>query len=89
MRLIARSRADQNKTLLDPWTLVHFAVGLGAGLVRLRFAPVAVGAVGYELAEHVVEGGGTTGAEVLPNVAADMVALSLGWYLGDRWNKTG
>ena len=39
MNLVARRKSEQNKAVLDPWTVVHLAVGLAAGLMSFRFAP--------------------------------------------------
>ena len=49
--LIARSKADQNTAVLDPWTVVHFGVGLASGLVGLSAGASLTGAVLYEVAE--------------------------------------
>ena len=92
MRIIARSRADGNRALLDPWTVVHLGTGLAAGLVQLD-ARTAFGlAIAYELGEQVFERSPagrrsfrTSGPESLPNVLADLAVFGLGWYLGRRW----
>lgn len=95
MKLLAMSKPEQNQAILDPWTVVHFAVGLAAGLTRVPFVPLFVAAVGYEFLENEGEKHPqiaalfqTSGPEIIPNAVADVAIMSLGWYLGDRWNKS-
>lgn len=94
MKLVALTKAEQNEAVLDPWTVVHFAVGLAAGMTKVRFGPLFVAAVGYEFLENAAERKPeiaklfqTSGPESLPNAAADVVIMSIGWYLGSRWNQ--
>ncbi|MHC4814348.1 MAG: hypothetical protein ACYTFN_14735 [Planctomycetota bacterium] len=94
MKLVATRKSEQNLAVLDPWTMVHFAAGLAAGLTNMGFVPVFVAAVGYEFVENAAEKRPavakffqTSGPEILPNAVADVAVMSLGWYLGQRWNK--
>jgi hypothetical protein len=34
MRIVATEKAHQNRAVVDPWTVVHFASGLALGLVN-------------------------------------------------------
>ena len=49
--LIAQNKEDQNLALIDPWTVVHFAAGLAAGLMGFSAGAALTGAVLYEVAE--------------------------------------
>lgn len=96
MKLLATRKADQNKSILDPWTIVHFGAGLAAGLVAIRLPTALAGAVAYEVVEQFVERKelgkelfNTSGPEVIPNALVDVAAFALGHELGRRWNQTG
>ena len=95
MKIIARRKSEQNEAAVDPWTTVHFAAGLGLGLmdVPLRWA---VGAsLSYEIAEQFFERRDwgkkffkTSRPETAPNAVVDVVVLVAGHRLGRLWNET-
>jgi hypothetical protein len=95
MKIVATEKADQNKSVADPWTFVHFAAGLALGLVNapLRWSlPIAAA---YEVLEHFVERSetgqelfDTSGPEVIPNAVLDVAVFAMGHELGRRWNRT-
>lgn len=95
MKIVATQKAEQNKAVVDPWTLVHFASGLALGLVNapLRWwLPVATA---YEVAERFLEESDvgqeffdTSGPEVVPNAVLDLVVFAAGHQLGRLWNRT-
>lgn len=96
MRILARSKPDQNDAALDPWTLVHFATGLAAGLMNVPFRWAITASVAYEVAEQfgerrewVQEIFEAAGPESLPNAVGDTVFFALGHRLGAAWNGTG
>ena len=94
MRLLATEKKEQNRAVLDPWTVVHFASGLALGLLNapLRWwLPIAAA---YEVAEQVVERSDagkeffdTNGPEVVPNALLDLAVFAAGHELGRRWNE--
>ena len=96
MKILATEKSEQNRAVLDPWTVVHFASGLASGLVDapLRFSlPLAVL---YEFAEHRLESSEvgrelleSAGPESVPNAVVDVGVFILGHALGRRWNRTG
>lgn len=93
--LIATRKSDQNQAAIDPWTAVHFSMGLAAGLVKLPFVPVMVGAVAYDMVEHAFEDShfgqkffDVSGPETPANVAVDLGVFALGYWLAHRWNST-
>lgn len=95
MKIIATEKAEQNNTVADPWTVVHFASGLALGLVNapLRWwLPVATA---YEVAERYIEKSeagkelfDTSGPEIVPNALLDLVVFAAGHQLGRLWNRT-
>lgn len=91
--LVARRKSDQNIAAIDPWTAVHFAAGLGAGLMNLPFGPtIAAGAL-YEIVEQGIESQpdnifNVSGPENAGNVFVDMLVLAVGWRMGQAWNRT-
>lgn len=96
MRIIATRKAQQNRAVIDPWTIVHFSTGLALGLMDVPFERSVGAALGYEIAEQFVERQGwgrdffnTSGPESLPNALMDMAVLSLGHRVGALWNRTG
>ena len=96
MKVVARDKSEQNRALLDPWTVVHFAAGLASGLVNAPLAATLPLAVLYEIGEHELESREvgqelleTRGPESLPNAVVDVVVFVLGHGLGRRWNETG
>lgn len=95
MKVLATSKADQNNTILDPWTLVHFSMGLAAGLASISPPVALAGAVAYELVEQVFERSAVgqsffnvSGPEIPANALADIVVFAVGQYLGRRWNDS-
>lgn len=96
MKWLARTKPDQNSAAVDPWTVVHFATGLAAGLMEVPYRWVLAGSLVYEVAEQVAERQDvgqelfeTSGPESLPNAIVDLLAITLGHHLGRRWNRTG
>lgn len=95
MKVVATEKAEQNRAIVDPWTVVHFASGLALGLVNapLRWwLPVAAA---YEVAEHYLEKSDvgqevfdTSGPEAIPNAMLDVVVFAAGHQLGRLWNRT-
>ncbi|MDT8369015.1 MAG: hypothetical protein RQ745_07390 [Longimicrobiales bacterium] len=95
MRVIATEKAHQNRAVLDPWSVVHFATGLAAGLARVD-RTVAIGtAILYEFVEQDLERRQigqdlfkVQGPESLPNAIADVALFAAGHLLGEIWNRT-
>lgn len=94
--ILARRKSDQNFAAIDPWTAIHVAAGLAAGLVQVPFWPAMGGAVAYEVFEHYAETQAwgqrlfkTSGAENQRNMAVDVLVFAAGHWLGSRWNRTG
>ena len=92
---IARRKSEQNVATVDPWTAVHFAAGLAAGLAKLPPGWSLVAAVAYELGEQVFERTkfgqrffAVSGPETYTNAAVDLVVFIAGQWLGRRWNET-
>ena len=95
MKLIATGKPEQNHTVADPWTLVHFSAGLALGLVNASFKWSLAAAVAYELVEQYVERSekgkeffDTAGPEVIPNVILDLAVFAAGHQLGQAWNRS-
>lgn len=95
MKLIATKKKEQNSSVLDPWTVVHFAAGLAAGLVNLPRDWAIAGAVAYELAEQYAEREEwgqelfeTRRPESVPNAVIDVAVFMVGHRLGQAWNDT-
>ena len=96
MKIVATEKAEQNRAVVDPWTVVHFASGLALGLVNqpLRWwLPVAAT---YEVLEHYFEASDvgqevfdTSGPEIVPNAVLDLLVFAAGHQLGRLWNRTG
>ena len=94
MKLVALSKAEQNQSVLDPWTVVHFGFGLAAGLSGFNFAVSMLGAVAYEVFEQAFERSGrgqrffkTSGPEITANAVVDVLIFGAGYYLGQKWNE--
>jgi len=95
MKTIATHKADQNHAALDPWTIVHFATGLAAGLVGMPRSWSVTAAVAYEVVEQWVERERwgqelfeTRRAESIPNALLDIGVFVVGHRLGELWNET-
>ena len=93
MKVIATRKRHQNRAAVDPWTVVHFASGLAAGLMDIPRSLSFPAAVAYEIAEQYLERTEageeifeTKGPETFPNVAVDLAAFALGQWMGERWN---
>ena len=90
--ILALTKSDQNRAILDPWSVVHFAMGLAAGLIKAPRGPALAAAVLYEFAEQGIEASsaffGVSGPEILPNAIADVALFALGQELGKRWNSS-
>jgi hypothetical protein len=96
MKLLATRKPEQNQAAVDPWTAVHLATGLAAGLMAVPRNVSLPAAVLYEIAEQYIERTRwgkeffeTEGPESLPNVALDLVAFAVGQWAGERWNASG
>jgi hypothetical protein len=96
MKLLATRKRQQNRAAVDPWTAVHFAAGLAAGLMDVPRNVSLPAAVLYEIAEQYLERTRwgkelfeTEGPESLPNVALDLAVFAAGQWAGERWNATG
>ncbi len=93
MRILALRKSEQNRAMLDPWTVVHFATGLATGLMKLPFRTSIAAAAAYELVEQYVERQPwgrdlfeTEHHESLPNALVDVVVFALGHGVGRAWN---
>lgn len=93
MKLVATEKSEQNKAVIDPWTLVHFASGLALGLVNAPLKWWLPIATAYEVAEQVLERSEagqdffkTSGPEAVPNALVDLAVFAAGHELGRRWN---
>lgn len=95
MKLVATRKAEQNRAVVDPWTLVHFGTGLALGLINAPLRWWLPAATAYEIAEHYLEESetgkelfDTSGPEVVPNAVLDLVVFAVGHQLGRLWNRT-
>ena len=95
MKLIATEKADQNRAILDPWTVVHFSSGLALGLMNIPLRWSIPVAAAYEALEQYVERRQwgqelfeTAGPERVPNAVMDVAVFAAGHWLGGRWNAT-
>jgi hypothetical protein len=95
MKLIATRKGEQNSAVLDPWTFVHFAAGLAAGLMALPRDWSVAGAVAYEMVEQYAERQRwgqdvfeTTREESVPNAVVDVIVFAVGHRCGEVWNRT-
>ena len=93
--IFAKTKSDQNRAVLDPWSGVHAGVGLAAGLLGLPIGWAFVPAVLYEIAEGRAELDSGVQAlfkvsapETAENQAADLVVFGIGYIVGRRWNQT-
>lgn len=94
-KLFATKKSEQNVSVTDPWTAIHFSFGLATGLVDVPFGWMLAAAVGYELLERNVYGNESvlrffhvSEPESPANSVADVVVATIGWYLGRRWNRS-
>lgn len=93
MKWIARSRSEQNRAAIDPWTAVHFSAGLALGLMRAPALWAATAAIAYEVLEQAIERTEagrelfeTTGPESAVNAVTDLAVFAGGYQLGRRWS---
>ena len=96
MKIVATEKKEQNKAVVDPWTVVHFASGLALGLMNAPLRVWLPVATAYEIAEHYLEKTeagkemfDTSGPESTPNAVLDLVVFAAGHQLGRLWNRTG
>ena len=96
MKLVALNKKDQNEAWVDPWSAVHFSVGLAFGLVGIHFWKTVAAAIAWDIFEQVAERASwgqkffrTSGPESWGNVGTDTALFLGGWYLGQRYNATG
>ncbi len=94
MKLVATGKRDQNSTVADPWTVVHFGAGLALGLVNAPFKAALGAAIAYELVERYLERSeegreffDTAGPEIVPNSILDLAVFTAGHQLGRAWNR--
>ena len=95
MRILATRKAHQNHAVLDPWSLVHFATGLAAGLAAIDRVPALGAAIAYEVVEQDLERREvgqrlfeTSGPEAISNAVMDVLLFAAGHALGEAWNRT-
>jgi hypothetical protein len=95
MRILALNKSQQNHSVIDPWTVVHFSTGLAIGLMNVPFGPSVAAAVVYEGVEQIVERHPvgqkffvTHGPETPLNAVVDVAVFALGHYLGSVWNRS-
>ncbi len=95
MKIVATRKREQNEAVIDPWTMVHFSIGLALGLMNAPIRSSLVGAVAYEVVEQYFERVDigkelfdTKGPEAIPNAIADLVVLAAGHQLGQMWGRT-
>lgn len=95
MKLIATRKSEQNRAAVDPWTAVHVAAGLAAGLMNIPLRWTLAAGVAYEIAEQIIERipegqefFETSGPERASNAVVDVAVLVVGHRLGQWWNRT-
>jgi hypothetical protein len=93
-KLVATRKADQNRAVIDPWTIVHFSAGLALGLVSAPRSASFAAALLYEIAEQWAERNDVgqdlfevKGPESAPNAVLDVLVFMGGHYLGELWNR--
>lgn len=94
MKAVALRHEDQNYAIFDPWTVIHFSVGLFAGLVGIGVIPSMAAAVAYEGFEQLAERQSwgqkifkTSGSETTINMVLDVAIFGLGWWAGHAYNN--
>jgi len=95
MKLVATRKSEQNGAAIDPWTIVHFGIGLSFGLMEIPFVWSMLAASAYEVFEQALERAdvgktifNTSGPEDYPNIAVDLIVFGLGHWLGTVWNES-
>jgi hypothetical protein len=94
VKIVATKKSEQNRALLDPWTVVHFATGLALGLVSVPREPALGAAVAYEFAEQWAERRrvgqelfDVSGPESFANATVDLAVFAIGHHVGSLWNR--
>jgi hypothetical protein len=95
LKIVATQKSDQNRAVLDPWTVVHFASGLALGLVSAPREGSVGAALAYEVVEQWLERQRagqeffeTAGPESVANALVDVAVFTIGHRLGTLWNRT-
>lgn len=95
MKLVATRKEEQNRSVADPWTVVHFSAGLAVGLMAVPLRWTLPLAVTYEVLEQLLERKrfgqalfNTAGPEKLGNALLDVGVFAAGHRLGEAWNAT-
>lgn len=84
MKLIAKSKRDQNEAWVDPWTLVHFGAGLAFALAGRPKWPSMAAAAAFEVVEQLSE----KKPESLGNAAVDLAVFYAGFVAGEKFNAS-
>ncbi len=84
MKLLAKSKSEQNEAWVDPWTLVHFGAGLAFALAGRPKWPSMAAAAAFEVVEQLSE----KKPETIGNAAVDMAVFYLGFVAGEKFNET-
>jgi hypothetical protein len=94
VKIVATHKSEQNRAVIDPWTVVHFGAGLALGLTSMPRLPALGIAIGYELAEQWAERHevgqdlfDVSGPESLPNALTDVAVFAIGYHFGSRWSE--
>jgi len=94
VKIVATRKSEQNRAVLDPWTIVHFATGLAFGLVSAPRDGSLGAALAYEVAEQWAERRrvgqqlfDVSGPESLANAVVDVAVFAAGHHLGTLWNR--
>lgn len=91
MTIVALSKDEQDSAFVDPWTVVHFSVGLALGLLEVSAAFTMIVSTIHEIIElrpQAMKFFKST-PESVGNVVIDMASVMGGWWLGDKYAKSG
>lgn len=95
MKFVATRKSEQNEAAIDPWTVVHFASGLAAGLIDMEASKAYSLAIVYEIGEQFFERDPegqqffrVSRPESLANSVVDVLVFIAGHKLGRAWNRT-
>jgi hypothetical protein len=85
------SPGEINYPFIDPFTLVHAAVGVLLSVVGVGLAPTLLIATGWEVIEHLLKNCTPQlfvfpSQDTLRNALGDVAATAFGWFLV-RWVK--
>jgi hypothetical protein len=93
--LVAKSKKDQNRALIDPWTFVHAGTGLAVGLMGFSLQAALAGAVAFEVLERPLEHAefgknlfNVSKPETFGNQVMDVAVFMLGAAAGQAWNRS-